>query len=86
MTRGSDRPKRALDITIAVALSVLTLPISAATALVIHYHAGSTVPFGRILRRPRVLSCEAVHHDEQRRGTCDVDPALRTWCGVIRED
>jgi lipopolysaccharide/colanic/teichoic acid biosynthesis glycosyltransferase len=45
MSRGRDRAKRAFDLTVAVLLFVLTLPIQAATALAIRARMGSPVLF-----------------------------------------
>ena len=44
-SRANDRAKRALDVTIAVMLFVLTLPIQAATALVIRTRLGNPALF-----------------------------------------
>jgi len=43
--RGYDRAKRAMDVAIAVPLFVLTLPLQAATALVVRIRLGSPVFF-----------------------------------------
>ena len=45
MTRGRDRTKRAFDLTIALVLFMLTMPIQAATALAIRARLGSPVLF-----------------------------------------
>ena len=45
MTPGDDRAKRAFDLTTALALFVLTLPIQAATALAIRARLGTPVLF-----------------------------------------
>jgi lipopolysaccharide/colanic/teichoic acid biosynthesis glycosyltransferase len=44
-SRGQDRAKRALDVVLAVLLFVLTLPVQAATALVVRVRLGSPVLF-----------------------------------------
>jgi lipopolysaccharide/colanic/teichoic acid biosynthesis glycosyltransferase len=45
VTQGYDRAKRAFDLTIGILLFILTLPIQAATALVIRIRLGSPVLF-----------------------------------------
>ena len=45
MTRGRDRTKRAFDLTIALVLFMLTMPIQAGTALAIRVRLGSPVLF-----------------------------------------
>ena len=72
MTRGHDRAKRALDVAIAVPLLVLTLPVQAATALLVRSRLGSPVLF----RQTRPGLHGAPFEMVKFRTMLDIDPAL----------
>lgn len=72
MTHGYDRTKRAFDLTAAVMLFILTLPIQAATALVIRARLGRQVLFRQVRPGLHGKPFEIVKF----RTMLDVDPKL----------
>lgn len=72
MTKSYDRAKRPLDLTVAVALFVLTLPIQAVVALVVRSRLGSPV----IFRQTRPGLHGAPFEILKFRTMLDINPAL----------
>lgn len=72
MNRGTDRAKRTFDLTIAIPLFVLTLPIQAVTGLVIRVRLGTPVLFKQTRPGLHGEPFEIVKF----RTMLDIDPAL----------